>query len=383
MQKGFKFRIYPNKEQSVFLAKHFGCSRYIYNYALDQKIKTYEKTGKSISCFDIIKQLPELKEQTGWLREINSQSLQSSVKHVETAFTKFFREKTGFPKFKSKKRNKHSFSVPQHYKVKEGKIFIPKLKSGIKLVQHRKIKGVMKTLTISQTPSGKYYATILVDTPENIIKPKRLIKTKTIGIDVGIKDFCTISTGEKVENPKHLAKSEKKLKRAQQRHSKKQAGSNNKSKSRTRVARIHEKVTNQRNDFLHKLSSKIVGENQSICVEDLGIRSMMQNKYLAKSIGSVGWGEFKRQLIYKSEWYGKNLIEIGRFEPSSQICNHCGQQNTALKLSDRAWTCGGCKHEHDRDINASKNIKDFGIEKYRRNYGNLRLLDTTKVAKSE
>ena len=316
------------------------------------------------------------------VRAVQSFDIQYTILDVDNAFTKFFRENAGFPKFKSKKKNKNSFAVPQNHKIEGGKLYIPKLKSGIKIVQHRKIKGLMKTLTISQSPSGRYFATILVETEDNIVNPKRLIKKKTIGIDVGIKDFCTLSDGSKIDNPKHLSKSEQRLKKEQQRHSKKKTGSKNRDKTRVKVARIYEHIANQRKDFLHKLSSKVVRENQSVCIEDLNVQSMMKNHNLAKAIGDVGWGEFRRQLTYKTNWYGKNLIEIGRFEPSSQICNDCGWQNTNLSLSDRNWTCAGCNTEHDRDVNAAKNIKDMGIEKYRRNYGNLRLSDTTKVTKS-
>jgi putative transposase len=382
IRKGFKFRIYPNNEQEEFLNKHFGATRFIYNYSLDLKIKTYQKDKKSISYFDITKLLPKLKKKYEWLKEINSQSLQMSIRNLDNAFTKFFKEKKGFPKFKSRKSNHHTFQCPQNYKIENNKLYIPKFNKGIKIKQHRDFEGKMKTLTISKTPTNKYYAIILVETTDNIIKPKKLKQNKTIGIDLGLKDFCVISNEEKIENPKHLKQSERRLKIRQRRLSKKQKDSNNRIKYRYNIAKIHEKISFQRQNFLHQLSSKLIRENQSICIEDLNVKGMVQNHNLAKHIQDVGWGEFRRQLEYKSLWSGINLIVIGRFEPSSQICNNCGYRNHELNLSQRTWICPECKIKLDRDINASKNIKDLGIETYRRNYGNSRLSDMNLVTDS-
>jgi len=350
--------------------------------ALDLKIKTYQKNKKFISCFDIIKLLPKLKEKYAWLKEVNSQSLQMAIRNLDNAFTRFFKEKAGFPNFKSKKNNHYSFQCPQNYKIETGKLYIPKFKEGIKIKQHRDIVGKMKTVTISKTPTNKYYVSISVEIASDVIQPKKLNPNKTIGIDLGLKNFCVISNGEKIDNPKYLKKSERRLKIRQRRLSKKEKDSNNRKKYRYKLAKIHEKISFQRKDFLHKLSSRIVRENQSICIEDLNVKGIVQNSRLSKSISDVGWGEFRRQLEYKSYWYGANLITIGRFEPSSQICNNCGYRNHDLKLSQRIWTCPECKTKLDRDINAAKNIKDLGIETYRRGCGNPRLSDMSGVSDS-
>jgi len=362
IQKGYKYRIYPNKEQKVFLAKHFGSTRFLYNWGLDAKTKHYTNTKKSISWIELNNKIPELKKEYPWLNEINSQSLQMEMRNLDIAFKNFFRNKKGFPKFKKKHDNHKSFQIPQHYKIEEGILYIPKLKEGIKIIQHRLYEGKEKTLTISKNPSGQYFAIILVETTDNIIEPKTVNEKTTIGIDLGIKDFLVTSNGEKISNPKHLKKSEKKLKKAQRKYSHKTKGSNNKNKSRIKVARTHQKITNQRKDFLHKLSSKIISENQTICIEDLAVSNMVKNHKLAKAISDVSWSEFVRQLNYKANWYGKTIISIGRFDPSTKLCHSCGMLNNNLTLSDRQWTCD-CGETHDRDINAAINIKNFGLTK--------------------
>ncbi len=362
IQKGFKYRIYPNKEQTVFLEKHFGSTRFVYNWGLATKTKHYETTKKSISWVELNNKLPELKNEFPWLNEINSQSLQMEIRNLDVAFKNFFRNKKGFPKFKKKHNNNKSFQIPQHYKIENDKLYIPKLKDGIKIVQHRKFEGKMKTLTISKNPSGQYFATILVETIDDIIEPKDINENTSIGIDLGIKDFLVSSNGDKISNPKYLKQSEKKLKKAQRKHSKKIKGSNNKNKSRIKVAKMHQKISNQRKDFLHKLSSKLISENQTICLEDLAVANMMKNHKLAKAISDVSWSEFVRQLNYKSIWYGVNIITIGRFDPSTKLCNSCGQIKQGLTLADREWKCD-CGITHDRDVNAAINIKNFGLTK--------------------
>jgi len=298
------------------------------------------------------------------------------------SFTRFFKQKKGFPTFKSKKNNKQSYQYPRGCSIENGLLYVPKLKQGIIIKQDRPFEGEMKTFTISKTSTNKYYVSILVETTDKVIKPKKLKNKTTVGIDLGIKDFAILSTGEKIINPKHLAKSERRLKIRQRRLSKKVKESNNRNKSRRLVARSHEKVKFQRNDFLHKLSTKLIRENQSICLEDLNVKEMMKNRYLAKSIGSVGWSTFKSMLEYKANWYGVNFIEIGRFEPSSQICSSCGYQNKELTLKDRIWICKECGIKHDRDINAALNIKNFGIITYGRNCRNTRLSDMNEVIRS-
>ncbi len=376
IQKGFKFRIYPNKEQEIFLMKSFGCARFVYNFGLQLKIQSYTDSKKSLNYYELNKKLNELKSDPdkGWLKEVYSQSLQSSLRHLDNAFTRFFKEKKGFPKYKSRHKNDFSFSIPQGASIKEGKLCIPKVRDGIKLVQHRQFEGIIKTVTISKNPVGQYFVTLLVEENSNEVKPKILKKNKTIGVDLGIKDFAILSTGEKIQNPKYLKKKLKRLKKIQKRHSRKLKGSNNRNKHRIKVAKIHNKIANQRRDFLHKLSHRLTHDKQvsSICIEDLAVKNMVRNRKLSQAISDVGWGEFRRQLEYKSKWYGINLIVIGRFEPSSKLCNQCGLINENLKLSDREWTCE-CGAIHDRDILAANNIKNFGIVQYQRNFGNLRL----------
>ena len=363
--KGYKYRIYPNKEQEVFLAKHFGSCRFVYNWGLEQKIKHYETTKKSISWVELNNRLPQLKQEFSWLSEIGSQSLQMEIRNLDTAFKNFFRAKKGFPKFK-KKTNDMSFQIPdnsgKNYRIKDKKLYIPKLKSGIKIVQHRKFEGKMKMLTISKNPSGQYFATILVETTDEYIEPKQINEETTIGIDLGLKEFLITSNGEKIDNPKFFRKTQKKLAKAQKKHSRKQKGSSNRNKSRKKVAKIHNKINNQRKDFLHKLSRRLVSENQTICLEDLNVKGMMKNTKLSKSIADVSWSTFTNMLNYKALWYGANIITIGRFEPSTKLCHVCGILNNNLTLKDREWTCD-CGTKHDRDINASINIKNFGLTK--------------------
>ncbi len=264
--------------------------------------------------------------------------------------------------------------MPQGVKVdkENNKIFIPKVKQGIDIKLHRNFEGSIKTVTISKNPSGQYFATLLVECNENIQKTEEFNVNTTIGIDLGLKEFAVMSDGTRVENPKYLRNKLKRLKKIQKRHSRKKKGSNNRCKERIKLAKQHLKVKNQRQDFLHKLTYGLTHKNQvsTICIEDLAVSNMVKNHKLAMSINDVGWGEFRRQLEYKCLWYGKKLIVINRFAPSSKMCSACGKINTELKLSDREWTCE-CGVTHDRDLLASNNIKTFGIEQYRRGYGNL------------
>ena len=362
MQKSYIYKIYPNKKQQELLEKHFGSVRFVYNWGLEKKIEAYQQNKKRLSCFDLIKELTKLKKKKDfqWLNEVNSQSLQMALKNLDVAFTSFFRKHNRFPRFKSKKNNKNSFQVPQHLKL-NNKLTIPKIPD-IKIKLSRPIEGKIKTATISKTPTNKYFVSILAVENKQLPKKPKIIKKTTIGIDLGIKTFATISDGRKIENPKYLKQSEAKLKRHQRWLSRKKGGSNNRIKQRLRVALIQEKITNQRSDFIHKLTYQLTHENQvsSIAIEDLAIKNMVKNHHLAKAIVDASWHEFRRQMGYKCDWYGKNLLITGRFEPSSKICS-CGYVNQELKLSDRKWTCPRCKTEHDRDILASQNIKRFAL----------------------
>lgn len=364
INKAYKFRVYPTKEQEVFLNKHFGSVRFVYNKLLHARQEAYKK-GEKLSGKDAKKLIPVWKkqEQTSWLSEINSQSLQQASFDLENAYKKFFKKQAQFPKFK-KKNGKNTFHVPQHFSINvEGQTLkIPKLKTPLKVKMHRAFGEIKKwcSLTFSKTPTGKYFVSILVE--EELQEPVSL-PPELVGLDLGLKHFLTTSYGEKIDHPKYLKKQQKRLKRAQRKLAKKQKGSNNRNKQRRRVALLHEKVSDQRKDFLHKLSHQCVLENQEIFIEDLNVKGMMKNRRLAGSIGDSGWSEFVRQLKYKAGWYGRKLTQIGRFEPSSKMCSSCDELKQDLSLSDRTWTCSSCNIVHDRDTNAALNIAIIGLGK--------------------
>jgi putative transposase len=346
------------------LNKHFGCARWLYNYGLHTKIESYENGGVSVSCIDIANRLPLLKQEFPWLKEVNSQSLQMALRHLDTAYQRFFREKKGFPRFKSKKDNRQRFSVPQHSRVDfaGGLLIIPKFKKGIRIRLHREFTGTIKTITITRTPSNKYYASILTETPETDPVKKPMSENKAIGIDLGISHFAILSTGEKIDNPRYLIQSQIRLKRLQRRLSRKQKGSSNRDKARLLLAAQHDKVFNQRNDFLQKTTSILLKEYDTLCLETLSPSNMVKNHCLARSINDVSWGSFNRILEYKARWQGKNILRLDRFQPSTKICS-CGAINENLTLKDRIWTCHKCKEEHDRDILAARNILRYCFKK--------------------
>ncbi len=364
MLKAYKFRLYPNDEQKNTFHQHFGAVRFVYNWALEQKIKVYETEKRTLSRFDLNKMLPGLKNENEWLKTSNSQSLQSASIDLESAFTKFFRENKGFPRFKSRKNLIQSFHVPQHYVInfKNNTIKLPKI-GLVKAVLHRHFEGTLKTATVSMNSVGQFYISILVDDKKEIPTKQPFVEQTTVGIDVGLKHFATLSDGTKINNPKHLYNSSQKLSVLQRRLSRKLKGSSNRNKARKVVAKQHLKTSNQRKDFLHKLTSKLIRENQAIAIETLNIKGMLKNHCLAKSISDVSWSEFFRQLEYKAEWYGKTVLKIGRFEPSTKICSVCGYYNHKMTLSVREWECPDCKAVHDRDINAALNIKAFALQK--------------------
>lgn len=358
MLKAYKYRLYPNKEQEQKIAQHFGCVRYVYNWGLERKIKEYQKTKKSPSCFDLCNELIELKSKNEWLKEVNSQSLQMALRNLDNGFTSFFKKHNAFPKFKNR-YTKQSYQCPQRVEIRNGKIFIPNLKE-IKIKLHRNFEGKIKTTTISRSTTNKYYASILVDDGKDLPNKKQI--KNAIGVDVGLTTFATISTGEKIANPKFLDQSLERLRALQRRLSKKEKDSQNRLKAKHKIALLHEKITNQRKDFLHKLSKRFIDENQAIALEDLNIKGMVKNHNLARHISDSSWGEFVRMLEYKAEWYGSTVVKIGRFQPSSKICS-CGWIKQDLTLKDRKWTCGVCGLTHDRDVLASQNILKFsGLE---------------------
>ena len=356
MLKGLKYRLYPTNSQKELIAKHIGSSRFVYNLALETKNTAYLGSKHNFSPFDLIKQLPELKKECEWLKEVNSQSLQQSIQNMDIAFKKFFKG-AGFPKYKSKHKGKQSFSIPQNVIVENNLLIIPKFKEGINIVLHREIKGTIKSATISVTPTGKYFVSILVDTNTEMSIKTPIKEETTIGIDLGIKDFAITSEGEVFENPKNLRKAQSKLKYVQRKYSK-----NKGKRTKQRLALLHEKVVNKRKDFLHKTSTKLIRENQTICLEDLAVSNMVKNHNLAQAISDVSWSTFVTMLEYKADWYGKNILRIGRFAPSSKTCSNCGNINKELTLKDREWTCGSCSTVLDRDVNAAINIKSFALK---------------------
>jgi putative transposase len=363
MLQAYKYRIYPNKEQEILIWKHFGACRFVYNWALEQKIKSYNSDEVSLSCYMLNKKLPALKIDFPWLKEVNSQSLQQANNNLDAAFTRFFREKKGFPKFKSKKNPLQSFQAPQHCAVDfvNGVLSLPKMK-GIKTVFHRFFEGTIKTVTVSVTSTKKYFASILVDDGKEQPKIQPFNSTNIVGLDVGISSFVVLSTGEKIDNPKYFRSSETRLAVLQRRMSRKKKGSKNFQKAKLKVAKRYEMIANQRSDFLNKLSCKIASENQALAIEGLNVSGMLKNHRLAKSISDCSWSEFFRMLTYKTAKVGKTVLKIGRFDPSSKICHVCGNINRDLTLADREWICSECHTCHDRDVNAAINIKKFALQ---------------------
>lgn len=365
MLKAYKYRIYPNFTQIKQIEQTFGVCRLVYNMGLIIKIDSWKKLNKRISSFDLMKQLPELKKEFKWISEIDSQALTASLKDMDSAYKNFFKG-GGYPKFKSK-HDRQSFQAPcnkREIDFEKQLLSIPKLKN-IPIVISRKFEGKIKTITISKSPTGKYYASILVDNFVDFPEKSVIDADKTIGIDLGIKDLLITSNGEKIPNPTFFKNGIERLKILQRRASRKKKGSKNRKKANLVLAVFHESIKNKRNDYLHKLTTKLVCESQTttFCIEDLSASNMMKNHNLAQAISDVSWHEFKRQMEYKCKWYGKNLITIGRFEPSSKICSDCGTKKENLMLSQRTWQCEKCFSTHDRDINAAKNIKFMGLKK--------------------
>ena len=363
MLKSFKYRLYPNKEQEIQIQKTFGCCRFVYNQTLAYRKNLYETEKKSMSkidCNNFVNQ--NLKKEYEWLKEVDKFALTNSVYNMDSAYQKFFKEHAGCPKFKSKKNNRKSYSTNStnnniEVDFDNNKIKLPKLK-WIKTKVHRRFVGTIKSATVSQTPSGKYFVSILADCENFQMKSTGVV----VGIDLGIKDLLIASNGDKFENPKTLYKYEKKLAKEQRKLAKKKIGSNNRNKQRIKVARLNEKITNIRKDNLHKISHKLIQENQLIVSENLKVSNMVKNHNLAKSISDCSWYELTRQLEYKAEWNGREYVKIDTYFPSSQLCSKCGYQNTETKdLSVRKWTCPRCGAKHDRDVNAAINILNEGL----------------------
>lgn len=360
MNKGIKFRIYPNKEQENLILQTLGCCRLIYNKGLDMRDKAYKNGGKA-NYTQTSAMLTQLKSDSdfSFLKVVDSIALQQSLRDLDRAYQNFFNKRAKFPQLKSKHDNHQSYRTlnqGNNIRIVGNHLKLPKL--GYVKVKQSMVVGHINNVTIEKTPTEKYFAVLNVDFEPNF----KQNNGNSIGIDVGLKEFYTDSNGNKVDNPKYFEKSEKKLRREQRKLSRKQKGSSNRNKQRIRVARVYEKITNQRNDFLQKESTKLVRENQTIVIEDLNVEGMLCNHRLAKAISSVSWSKFFTMLEYKAMWYGNTIIRVPTFYPSSQTCSCCGYKNPLVKnLSIRKWECPKCHTKHDRDTNASINILNKGL----------------------
>lgn len=364
----YKYRIYPTEQQKEIFAKHFGCCRFVYNYFLNREKEFYLNNKEDIeakrikghnTAFDNQKILTQLKKDKNyeWLKEVSSHSLGLALKNLESAYSNFFRKRAKFPKFK-KKSYHQSYNIDNlTLYIEDGRVYIPKIKDGVKIIEHRPLKGKILNGTISKTADEKYFISIAVEKEIDQLS----VETNKIGLDLGIKDFAVISDGSKISNPHFKKKKVKKLKKLQRALSRKKKDSRRREKCRIKLARLNASINNKKNDFLHELSSKLINENQVICLEDLNVKGMVKNHHLAESISECSWHEFVRQLEYKGRWYGRTVVKIDRFFPSSKTCSNCGFIKESLNLSERKWTCPKCNTELDRDLNAAKNILIQGL----------------------
>jgi len=373
--KASKYHLKPNAEQCQKLSKAFGHNRFVWNWAMALRERYYRRFQKTVSKRRLQDQLVKKKKQPkfAWLNEVNAQSYLATLDNLDKAYKAFFKGNAKHPRFKSKKSNWHSYHNPQHTEIdaENNRIKIPKI-GWVKCKVHRMVKGKIKTCTVKLHPSGKFTVSVLFDTQETLPDKTFLDADKVIGLDLGIKTFATCSDGEPLENPAFLEKTLKRLNQQQRILSRKQKGSNSRSKQRLKVAKLHEKVSNQRNNYLHQITHKLVCESQAVgfVVEDLHVKGLIQNKKLSRRIADVAWGSFLQKLAYKCDWYGKSLLKVNRFYPSSKTCSRCGWIKPDLKLSDRIFECRQCGHKQDRDLNAAINIKQQGLKELEggRNY---------------
>ena len=368
MFKAYKYKLIPNQEQMETLSKYFGSVRFVYNWGLNKKIESHKECGKSIGCFQLTKELTLLKKQKGfeWLKECPKDTLDLSLRNLDAAFSNFFKKNAKYPKFKSKKYSRDSvkFRKTVHFDFIDWTVELPKI-GKIDLCKNRTFNQATNKIvncTVSKDSCGTYWCAVVIDDLQEMPSKAEIRKDNSVGIDLGIKDYAILSDGRKFSNPKHLENTNKKLAHLQKVFARKEKGSKNYEKMRIKVAKCHRKIANKRNDSLHNLSSYLVNNYKTICLEDLNVKGMLQNHHLARAIQDASWGEFTRQLQYKSDWKGDNIIYIGRFEPSSKTCSVCGYKKEDLKLSDRKWTCPNCGTKHDRDVNAAINIKEMAFK---------------------
>jgi len=365
MNKAYKYKLNPTVKQQKMLLQAMGNARFIYNWGLSKKKDAWNNNRQRLSFVELSAMVTQMKKEKEyeWLNLCGRQCLTQSLRNLDNAFTRFFKKQTQFPSFKSKhSKQSVKFSNPSTMDFDNWKIKIPTI-GWVKMCKNREFNNDVKigTTTILRDNKGIFWCVVLVEDGQQLPQKAKVEEPTTVGVDFGIKTWATLSDGTKIENPKYLEKTEKKLRLLNRRLAKKQKGSKNREKARIKLAKYHEHIANKREDFTNKLSTEWIKKYNTICLEDLNITGMTKNHNLARSVNSASWNSMMRKLIYKAEWYGKNVVFIGRFDPSSKMCSHCGYINKGLKLSDREWVCPVCGEYHDRDVNAAINIKTFGL----------------------
>lgn len=359
-QKAYRYRLHPTPEQEAVFVRWAGARRWVYNHFLARRKEHYRETGKTLSYNTLARELTALKRQpeTAWLLEMNAQSLQQALRDLDKAFRTFFGKRTGFPRFRSKKHDRPTFRLTAEVRVEGEHLYVPKV-GLVRLVLHRSVEGTVKSATFTQDATGAWYVSLVTHFALPDVAPPPPARERTVGVDLGLKDLAVLSDGERVPTPKHYRRAERKLARLQRKLARCQRGSTNREQARAKVARQHLEVANQRRDFLHRLSIRLVRQFDAIAIENLNVKALGRTN-LSKSVHDAGWAELRFQLTYKARWAGKHVVVVGRFFPSTRLCPVCGTINPDLTLADRLWTCG-CGVVHDRDLNAATNIRDQGL----------------------
>ncbi len=359
VQRAYRYRFYPTAEQEAILSQTFGCARFVYNHFLRVRTDGFYQDGQRIGYNETARLLTDLKRQpeTIWLQAVSNVVLQQSLRNLDTAFKNFFQGRAKYPAFKKKHGKQSARYTTSGFRWKDGQVFLAKMEAPLTIRWSRKFTGTPSSVTVSKDAAGRYVLSILVEEQVKVLP----VVNKMAGIDLGLKDAAILSDGEKIPNPTYRRKAERKLARAQRRLARKQKGSKNRAKARLKAARIHAKIADSRNDWAHKLTTRLVNENQVLAAESLQVKNMVRNPCLAKAISDVGWSEITRQLAYKAHWYGRIFVQIDKFYPSSKRCSVCGHRLESLTLNVRSWTCPECRAEHCRDVNAAKNILSAGL----------------------